>query len=160
MIFCLEGRIPLRYSRGLHMIVQDNGWLEIILKKFAIRKWYIFLFYTSVHGGFSEWSTWTECDKQCGGGLRNKTRVCNNPPPQNNGNECVGELLVTEECNVQYCPGNLVSLFLLLMLLLCIDLIRSFVMCVKRRILSLKVLEKANLKLRLLEHGYTRSDRF
>ena len=59
-----------------------------------------------MHGGFSEWSIWSSCDKPCGGGTRFKSRHCDNPPPQNNGNECVGGKITHEECNVQFCPGE------------------------------------------------------
>ena len=63
-----------------------------------------FIVFVLVHGGFSTWSDWSLCDKTCGGGTRFKSRHCDSPPPQNEGNECVGEKFTQEECNVQFCP--------------------------------------------------------
>jgi len=64
------------------------------------------VFIRPVHGGFSEWTLWGACNEICGGGRRNRTRQCNSPLPQNDGNNCVGELLNEEQCSVQFCPGN------------------------------------------------------
>ena len=63
-----------------------------------------FIVFVLVHGGFSTWSNWSLCDKTCGGGSRFKSRHCDNPPPQNEGNECVGKKVTQEVCNVQFCP--------------------------------------------------------
>jgi len=46
---------------------------------------------TKIHGGWSEWSQFTECYPPCEGGLRYRQRSCTNPPPQNGGDECPGD---------------------------------------------------------------------
>jgi len=49
-----------------------------------------------VHGSWGEWSA---CSAECGGGQR--TRACDNPAPDNGGNNCDGA--AEEECNTQEC---------------------------------------------------------
>ena len=57
-----------------------------------------------VDGGFSVWSTWTECSQSCGGGVSSRTRVCVNPMPMYGGKSCSGKPVETKECNVEPCP--------------------------------------------------------
>ena len=57
-----------------------------------------------VDGGWSNWSV-GECSKLCDGGLKNKTRSCNNPAPSCGGIGCVGNALETVECNIMPCAG-------------------------------------------------------
>jgi thrombospondin motif-containing protein 13 len=57
-----------------------------------------------VHGGWSEWSH-SECSKTCGTGGMTKTRECNNPSPDSNGNDCIGDTIQTIECQTEACPG-------------------------------------------------------
>ena len=67
------------------------------------------LFWISlVDGGLSEWSQWSSCEKPCGGSIVNRTRVCDNPPPSNNGAACSGNTLETKMECVMTCPGWLV----------------------------------------------------
>ena len=72
--------------------------------------WYVILcisIYFSVHGEWGQWSNWTECDKPCGVGFQNRSRVCDDPAPQHGGDDCVGTLTnQTQLCNVHYCPGK------------------------------------------------------
>lgn len=58
-----------------------------------------------VDGGLSEWSQWSTCELPCGGSVVNRTRACNNPPPQNGGAYCKGQQIETKlEC-LTPCPG-------------------------------------------------------
>ncbi|XP_067043371.1 uncharacterized protein [Acropora muricata] len=57
-----------------------------------------------VNGGFSSWSQWTECSKDCGGGTRVRERTCTNPPPSGNGIGCAGDAEESEKCNEFQCP--------------------------------------------------------
>uniref|UniRef100_A0A8C5EUW8 Properdin n=1 Tax=Gouania willdenowi TaxID=441366 RepID=A0A8C5EUW8_GOUWI len=58
-----------------------------------------------VDGGWSRWSPWSLCDKQCGGGRSLRTRSCSSPPPKNGGKVCEGEKNQVKACNTKPC-GN------------------------------------------------------
>ncbi|XP_078348187.1 uncharacterized protein LOC144633234 isoform X3 [Oculina patagonica] len=57
-----------------------------------------------VDGAWSEWSSWTQCSKTCGGGIKVRERSCTNPPPKGNGQSCVGEVEETGACSENPCP--------------------------------------------------------
>uniref|UniRef100_A0A7M5V0D2 Uncharacterized protein n=1 Tax=Clytia hemisphaerica TaxID=252671 RepID=A0A7M5V0D2_9CNID len=58
-----------------------------------------------IHGEWGQWSNWTECDKPCGVGFQNRSRVCDDPAPAHGGNDCVGTLTSQRQiCNTNYCP--------------------------------------------------------
>ncbi|XP_062600368.1 A disintegrin and metalloproteinase with thrombospondin motifs 12-like [Saccostrea cucullata] len=66
-----------------------------------------------LHGGWSEfgpYKDWSDCSVTCGNGVQQgvRTRVCNNPEPQNGGNNCEGLKDDKKEriCNSQPCPVN------------------------------------------------------
>uniref|UniRef100_A0A3P8Z7L8 SCO-spondin n=1 Tax=Esox lucius TaxID=8010 RepID=A0A3P8Z7L8_ESOLU len=59
-----------------------------------------------VAGHWSEWTSWSPCDAQCGGGLRVRNRTCSNPPPKNGGADCEGMRLQTISCNSQPCASD------------------------------------------------------
>lgn len=61
--------------------------------------------YCPIHGGWSEWSSWGECSKTCGRGLKVRKRFCNNPAVKHNGNTCEGENVEYEECKVKVCSN-------------------------------------------------------
>ncbi|KAI8492359.1 hypothetical protein Bbelb_298120 [Branchiostoma belcheri] len=60
-------------------------------------------------GGWGDWGNWTDCTTTCGGGIQNRTRYCDSPPPPY-GFTCVGDddgdMADTEQqdCNKQPCP--------------------------------------------------------
>ena len=59
-----------------------------------------------IHGGYSEWSQYSECTKSCGNGLQNRTRNCSNPEPKHGGRNCFSLGSHTEiiKCNTHHCP--------------------------------------------------------
>ncbi|XP_078378395.1 SCO-spondin-like isoform X2 [Oculina patagonica] len=57
-----------------------------------------------VDGGWSVWSLWSSCDKLCGGGVRERTRSCTNPPPFSGGKGCGSHYYESKECAVNKCP--------------------------------------------------------
>ncbi|EDO49970.1 predicted protein, partial [Nematostella vectensis] len=57
-------------------------------------------------GKWSQWTTWSDCSRQCGGGLQVRERKCNNPAPANGGKFCEGETMERQECNKQSCGGK------------------------------------------------------
>ncbi|CAH3019170.1 unnamed protein product [Porites evermanni] len=59
-----------------------------------------------IDGGYSEWSSYSECTVTCGGGTHERTRECTNPAPANGGRGCegLGPDKETEECQTEACP--------------------------------------------------------
>ena len=52
-----------------------------------------------VHGGWSEWHTWTVCQTLCGKGTEHRRRACDNPAPSGvGGRSCRGEPTFSREC--------------------------------------------------------------
>ena len=62
-------------------------------------------FFVLVNGAWSAWGTWGNCSEVCGPGIKERTRVCNDPPPQFEGADCpVDEPNTeTETCNEKPC---------------------------------------------------------
>ena len=61
-----------------------------------------------MHGNYSDWSSWSECDVTCGNGYVTRTRSCDNPVPSDNGKNCssLGPYVATLNCTRPDCPGN------------------------------------------------------
>lgn len=56
-----------------------------------------------VNGGWTNWSEFTACSAECGGGIRKRNRNCANPAPANGGLECPGPDADIQICNAQNC---------------------------------------------------------
>ncbi|XP_053551322.1 properdin [Bombina bombina] len=57
-------------------------------------------------GGWSDWSSWSDCSVTCEKGLRKRSRECNNPEPSCGGG-CIGISEQIEECDTQQiCPTH------------------------------------------------------
>ncbi|XP_072285436.1 properdin [Pyxicephalus adspersus] len=57
-------------------------------------------------GGWSQWSSWSQCSVTCEKGQRKRTRQCNNPPPLC-GASCHGKAEEVEHCDTsQICPTH------------------------------------------------------
>uniref|UniRef100_H3B101 ADAM metallopeptidase with thrombospondin type 1 motif 14 n=1 Tax=Latimeria chalumnae TaxID=7897 RepID=H3B101_LATCH len=60
----------------------------------------------SQDGGWSSWTKFGSCSRTCGGGVRFRSRHCNNPVPAYGGRECSGPTLEYQMCNTEECVGN------------------------------------------------------
>ncbi|XP_078374550.1 properdin-like isoform X2 [Oculina patagonica] len=60
-----------------------------------------------VNGGWTMWGNWSKCSVTCGGGTQTRSRSCTNPPVAHGGNPCVGQKVMTQDCNKDvFCPVN------------------------------------------------------
>ena len=57
-----------------------------------------------IDGRWTDWKGATKCDVQCGGGHLRKERFCTDPAPAYGGKPCVGDSVMTAECNSHPCP--------------------------------------------------------
>ncbi|XP_069932953.1 SCO-spondin [Oryctolagus cuniculus] len=55
-------------------------------------------------GGWGPWGPWSSCSRSCGGGLRSRTRACDQPAPQGLGDYCEGPQAQGEACQAWPCP--------------------------------------------------------
>ncbi|XP_065128871.2 A disintegrin and metalloproteinase with thrombospondin motifs 14 isoform X2 [Paramisgurnus dabryanus] len=56
-------------------------------------------------GGWSSWGKFGSCSRTCGGGIRSRSRQCNNPVPAYGGRDCPGSTFDYQVCNTEDCPG-------------------------------------------------------
>uniref|UniRef100_A0A3B5MLU0 Peptidase M12B domain-containing protein n=1 Tax=Xiphophorus couchianus TaxID=32473 RepID=A0A3B5MLU0_9TELE len=56
------------------------------------------------HGNWGRWSPFGSCSRTCGGGVRFRTRQCDNPPPANGGRTCYGNSYEFQLCSQEDCP--------------------------------------------------------
>eukprot|EP00930_Biecheleria_cincta_P043973 TRINITY_DN30169_c0_g2_i1.p1 TRINITY_DN30169_c0_g2~~TRINITY_DN30169_c0_g2_i1.p1 ORF type:complete len:1516 (+),score=202.90 TRINITY_DN30169_c0_g2_i1:88-4635(+) len=57
---------------------------------------------------WSQWSTWSDCSKTCGGGKGSRTRLVATPA-QGEGKNCTGKDTYTRNCNSRRCPVDCVT---------------------------------------------------
>ncbi|XP_046898993.1 LOW QUALITY PROTEIN: A disintegrin and metalloproteinase with thrombospondin motifs 2-like [Hypomesus transpacificus] len=58
-------------------------------------------------GSWSSWTKFGSCSRTCGGGVRFRTRQCDNPAPSNGGRTCFGNSYEFEMCNMEECTRAL-----------------------------------------------------
>lgn len=63
----------------------------------------------AVHGRWSEWAKWSDCDLPCGGGIRQRNRTCSAPPPKNGGQDCEGMMVQSQSCNGEPCSKDVAT---------------------------------------------------
>ena len=83
--------------------------LSSIIKKNFKTKYYLNVL--TVHGNWGNWGNYDACSVTCGGGVRERTRVCDNPPPANGGNQCAGKETEKSSCNTCACASKHETLF-------------------------------------------------
>ncbi|XP_019730955.1 hemicentin-1 isoform X2 [Hippocampus comes] len=59
-----------------------------------------------VDGKWSSWVSWGACSVSCGGGTRQRARLCASPGPQYGGRQCEGNDIHVDFCNSEPCPIN------------------------------------------------------
>ena len=65
-----------------------------------------------VKGGWSVWSDWSQCSKDCGSDItKTRSKYCNSPEPQYGGENCTGEDKEIAFCPNITCPGTFIFYF-------------------------------------------------
>eukprot|EP00795_Rhopilema_esculentum_P001012 gene1012-15336_t len=61
-----------------------------------------------VHGGYGPWQEYGSCSVTCGGGVKTRRRLCDDPKPAFGGNDCsaLGPDTESAQCNTHECPGK------------------------------------------------------
>ncbi|XP_041117871.1 A disintegrin and metalloproteinase with thrombospondin motifs 3-like isoform X3 [Polyodon spathula] len=59
----------------------------------------------SQDGNWGSWNKFGSCSRTCGGGVRSRSRQCNNPPPAYGGRDCHGSAFEYQICNTEECRG-------------------------------------------------------
>ena len=62
--------------------------------------------FSTVDGGFSQWTAFGSCSISCGIGFKYRTRLCNTPAPAHGGKDCEGDLREAMSCNGDHCKGR------------------------------------------------------
>ncbi|XP_046392172.1 A disintegrin and metalloproteinase with thrombospondin motifs 12-like [Ischnura elegans] len=60
----------------------------------------------AVNGGWGAWGPYSECTRNCGGGVSVSERECDNPKPNKNGRYCLGQRKRYKICNTKKCPPD------------------------------------------------------
>ena len=56
-----------------------------------------------VNGNWGQWGEYSPCDRECGVGHQQRSRLCNDPPPANGGRSCAGDAYSRRRCNEHPC---------------------------------------------------------
>ncbi|CAF98845.1 unnamed protein product, partial [Tetraodon nigroviridis] len=79
----------------------------------------------TVDGGWTPWSVWSDCSVTCGHGTQIRTHACINPPPRNNGSDCLGPERETRDCPTLPCLGLFTDFLLFIIMLYWIYILYS-----------------------------------
>ena len=58
-------------------------------------------------GNWGLWTSWSTCSATCGTGQQTRSRLCNNPPPTNGGEFCMGSNQDQQTCLAPSCPAGM-----------------------------------------------------
>uniref|UniRef100_UPI003AAB6866 A disintegrin and metalloproteinase with thrombospondin motifs 14 isoform X1 n=1 Tax=Centroberyx gerrardi TaxID=166262 RepID=UPI003AAB6866 len=56
-------------------------------------------------GSWGSWNKFGSCSRTCGGGVRSRSRQCNNPAPAYGGRDCPGSAFGYQMCSTEECAG-------------------------------------------------------
>ncbi|KAL9980001.1 hypothetical protein ACROYT_G008531 [Oculina patagonica] len=59
--------------------------------------------FAPIDGHWGRWSSWGQCDAECGFGTHSRTRSCDDPPPKYGGKACGGNSNSSQVCKLKSC---------------------------------------------------------
>ena len=75
--------------------------------------WLRISLYILVDGNWGVWTDYGTCSQTCGGGTHKRTRSCDDPSPQNGGQDCLlsdgthgSSEAESQSCSTETCPGE------------------------------------------------------
>lgn len=89
-----DTRVPATTPRIIIIVITATAFIPFTVSPPAIKE-----------PGWSGWGPWGKCSAKCGGGVRQRSRYCNNPPPQE-GQDCNGCSEEYELCNQKPCVDS------------------------------------------------------
>ncbi|XP_052085503.1 hemicentin-1-like [Mytilus californianus] len=99
-----------------------------------------------IDGGWSTWTNWTACTRLCNGGLMERARNCDSPPPINGGLYCNGTSTEANLCNTVSCSGIETKMVLALIIggvaVVCILITVALMLICKRVVTSTRIPKK------------------
>lgn len=103
-VFCRYKGIALKETRA------NVWWIHVfaLVVDFVFYCWFVCV---PVDGAWTPWSVWSDCSVTCGHGTQIRTHACINPPPRNNGSDCLGPERETKDCPTLPCLGLFTDFF-------------------------------------------------
>jgi len=102
LIYVGEHKLPYKFSFSQKIITVLLSYAVVCTSRSL---WSIspFSFLSTVDGRYGEWEAWGPCDKECGYGMKTRTRSCNNPRPAGGGRQCTGQKDQRSRCRARSC---------------------------------------------------------
>ena len=77
---------------------------------------FLYLFFTTVNGNYTEWGEFSRCVPNCGNGTQIRQRTCTNPRPAHGGKSCLEQGLGDDSeerpCSNGPCPRKCLIILL------------------------------------------------
>ena len=97
---CMEANHVLEMTHRSKLVEPEDVQVFVVIKNINLEG-----VLSLVDGNWNGWSEWSACSVTCGGGEQQRSRACNNPAKQFDGEECSGDVFDTRICNSFNCPG-------------------------------------------------------
>ena len=72
-------------------MIKDGVWISdmiILHQDVQVLAWIMLILSIPAHGNWGPWGYWSLCSSECGEGIQERKRECDNPPPTADGRKC------------------------------------------------------------------------